>query len=486
MVLVRNLEEKSSSRPVLLIVLLGLILNLSGTWLLPLIDRDEPRFAEASREMLGRNDWVVPTFDGEPRYDKPPLIYWAEMAAYRCLGESRFTARLPSALFGTGTALLIFFWARRRLKPETALAAAVIFSTCLQVLIHSRLAVADMAMIFFVCAALWSGWELTRPGAAGWRWWWIFFTSLALGFLAKGPVAWLPLGGLLLARWMRPDSVNILWPRFVLGLLLTVGLVAVWGIPALERTNGDFLRVGLGYHVLQRSFSVLDGHGAGGSLGWVATSPFFFVLFFVSFCPWAFWVPRALYTWWPRRQADDFGWYLLVQAALVFGVFTIVRTKLPHYTLPAFPCLAIWLAKTREDGLSGSLPVGKLVLFMSTFLLVVSIGGGLVLQPLFVAPVLFQKTRAFLKPETKIAVVDYNEPSLVWEFRQVLTNQVQVLSSADAASFTRQDQPSILIISSGLYQANRERWATNCQIVQVQGINFSRFKKTELTALVHP
>ena len=82
-------------------------------------------------------------------------------------------AQLSYALFATGTALLIFFWARRRTQPRTALVAAVIFITCLQMAIHARLAVADMPMVFFVTAALWSGWESTRPeAAAGWRWWW--------------------------------------------------------------------------------------------------------------------------------------------------------------------------------------------------------------------------------------------------------------------------------------------------------------------------
>ncbi len=82
---------------------LGLGLLLAGNWTLPLIDRDEPRFAEASREMRQRGDYVLPRFNGDYRFDKPPLIYWCQAAAFAVMGENEFAARLPSALFATGT-----------------------------------------------------------------------------------------------------------------------------------------------------------------------------------------------------------------------------------------------------------------------------------------------------------------------------------------------------------------------------------------------
>jgi 4-amino-4-deoxy-L-arabinose transferase-like glycosyltransferase len=489
-----SLQARLAVRPVLAIVLLGLVLNLSGTWIAPLIDRDEPRFAEASREMIERNDWVVPWFDGMPRYDKPPLIYWAQMVCYHCLGAGPFAARLPSALFATGSALLIFFWARRFTRPRTALMAAVIFLTCVQTAIHGRLAVADMPMIFFVCAALWSGWELTRPGAAfPWRWWWVFHVSLALGFLSKGPVAWLPVIGLLLGWRIHPQHFALKPGRLALGMLLTVGLVGLWGIPALRQTHGEFLYVGLGYHVLYRSFGVLDGHGGQGWLGWIATSPFYLVMFFISFFPWAPRVPRALRNWWPTRGRDIFGWYLLIQAGLVFVVFTFVRTKLMHYTLPAFPCVAIWLAKMEQDGLLANLRVARLGALMTVLIVAVTVATGLVLGPFCVAHSLFEKARDQLRPEMAIATVDYAEPSLVWEFREKLTNQITTLSAEEAVAFLQRTNPAVLIMSTSLYETNLARWKMERSVVQVQGYNFSRFdrakfafSKIDLTALIHP
>src|SRR5438046_3272487 len=74
------------------------LFHIAGTWSLPLIDRDEPRFAEASREMLERGDYVIPFFNNQYRFDKPPLTYWAQAASYAAFGENDFAARLPSTI----------------------------------------------------------------------------------------------------------------------------------------------------------------------------------------------------------------------------------------------------------------------------------------------------------------------------------------------------------------------------------------------------
>src|SRR6059058_3569844 len=83
------------------------LFHLAGTWSLPLVDRDEPRFAEASREMIQRSDYVVPYFNNHFRLDKPPLTYWTQVASYRLFGENDFAARFPSAIAATLAALSI-------------------------------------------------------------------------------------------------------------------------------------------------------------------------------------------------------------------------------------------------------------------------------------------------------------------------------------------------------------------------------------------
>ena len=476
----QNLLTKLAARPVLAIFACSLLLFCSGTWILPLTDRDEPRFAEASREMLQRGDYIVPHFNGDYRFDKPPLIYWAQAACYKLLGENAFAARLPSALFAAGTSLLIFFWARRFTKQQIALAASVIFTTSLQMLANAHLATADMPMIFFTAAAAWSGWELTRPDAAdARRWWWIFHVSLALGFLAKGPVAWLPIGGLLLGKWLRPKEFNFSLPRFAAGMILTLVIVAVWGIPALVATNGEFWTVGFEHHVVFRSVGVMEGHGGKSLLNYLLLLPYFFVTFFFSFFPWAFRVPKALWNWRFSSTADTFGWYLLMQAGLFFLVFTLVRTKLPHYTLPAFPFIAIWLARAVPG-----LKIWQWASAMAVFILLLTIAGFLAVKPEFASRRLFEESRPYLKPETKFAAVEYTEPSLVWEFRGIVTNDMQTLDANQAANFLRENNPSVLIVPTDFYKTNLLIFGTDIATVQANGFNAAKGVKVDLTAII--
>jgi 4-amino-4-deoxy-L-arabinose transferase-like glycosyltransferase len=137
-----------------ILLLLGAFLFLSGNWILPLIDRDEPRFAEASREMLQRRDYVIPWFNGAHRYDKPPLIYWCQIASYRAFGTNAFTARLPSVLFALATILIVYQFGRRVADERTGFYAGLMLTTCLAMLVYARLAIADMPMICFVTLAV--------------------------------------------------------------------------------------------------------------------------------------------------------------------------------------------------------------------------------------------------------------------------------------------------------------------------------------------
>ena len=111
----------------LLLFLIVLLLAAPQAALLPLIDRDEPRFAEAAREMVQGGDYVLPHFNNVPRYDKPPLIYWCQAAAYAIFGQNAFAARLPSLVATAATAVLIYTWGVRRELPMGELSSYTAF-----------------------------------------------------------------------------------------------------------------------------------------------------------------------------------------------------------------------------------------------------------------------------------------------------------------------------------------------------------------------
>jgi 4-amino-4-deoxy-L-arabinose transferase-like glycosyltransferase len=138
------------------------LFHIVGTWTLPLIDRDEPRFAEASREMIERGNYIVPYFNNQLRLDKPPLTYWAQVASYHVFGENDFAARFPSAIAAALTAILLFVWGRRVGGEKLGWLAAIIFTLSLQTFVHAKAAVADMWLVLFVTLANWGGYELIQ------------------------------------------------------------------------------------------------------------------------------------------------------------------------------------------------------------------------------------------------------------------------------------------------------------------------------------
>src|SRR5438046_3226149 len=169
------------------------LFHIAGTWSLPLIDRDEPRFAEASREMIQSGDYVVPYFNDQLRLDKPPLSYWVQTVSYRIFGQNDFAARFPSAVAAALLAVTIAVLGLLISGERVGWRAAIIFTLCLQTFIHAKAAVADMWLALFVSTAHWSGLELLRNGLTNSDhqtsnlkpqtsfWWFIFYISLALG-----------------------------------------------------------------------------------------------------------------------------------------------------------------------------------------------------------------------------------------------------------------------------------------------------------------
>jgi len=174
-----------------------LAFHVAGTWSLPLIDRDEPRFAEASREMLQRGDYVVPYFNNQPRFDKPPLTYWCQVGSFRVFGQNDFAARLPTAIAAALVAVLLLEWGTRLRDERAGWWAAIVFTLALQTFVHGKAAVADMWLVLFVTLAHWSGYELLRDcltnddkrstfnvqrSTFNWNWW-MFYLALGFAFI---------------------------------------------------------------------------------------------------------------------------------------------------------------------------------------------------------------------------------------------------------------------------------------------------------------
>ena len=491
-----------------------LLFHIVGTWNLPLIDRDEPRFAEASREMIERGDYIVPYFNNQLRLDKPPLTYWAQTLSYRVFGENDFAARFPSAIAASLTALVIFTWGTRLRGKGLGLWAAIIFTLSLQTFIHAKAAVADMWLVLFVTLAHLSGSETLQhsrrnQGAAvsspPWAIWrspfLVFYLSLALGFLAKGPIAWTPLltvGVLIISTrdWQLVRSF-----KFLRGLLLTLAVIALWGIPALIETHGEFFRIGIGRHVIGRSLATMEGHGADSFGMYLLLLPFYFVTIFISFFPWSIKLPWLVQRLWRERRAgiadpsaNKIDAYLVTGTAVIFIIFTLIKTKLPHYTLPAFPLLALllarhWLGDTLSHAPNASgaksrsgfekIAIGAACIWIATAFVVPPI-----VARFFPAYQLFQQSRASLQSNMQFASVEFDEPSLVWYFRSRVKGFLTPLNRRRAAEFMTVPRGRFVVlpmtVAGSVFANPPQSW----QSFTTSGFNIAKGKRVDLTLVL--
>jgi 4-amino-4-deoxy-L-arabinose transferase-like glycosyltransferase len=478
-------------RNFILVFLGALLLHVSGTWLIPLVDRDEPRFAEASREMRERSDFVIPYFNDKFRFDKPAFIYWTQIASYHFFGENDFAARFPSVVAAALTAMLLYGWGRGMGDERVGWWAAIIFTLCVQVFLHARAAVADMWLVFFVTAANWAAYELLADwldparapvDARGHKFGRLmFYVALGLGFLAKGPLAWLPLLTVLSTKlYLRKTSLmRRFW--FVTGMLGAFAIVCTWGIPALIYTNGDFFRVGIGRHVVERSFNVMEGHGANSWNTYLAAMPFYFVTVFLSFFPWSIKLPALTKLLWRRRDAIDN--FLISGILIVFIIMSLVKTKLPHYTLPAFPLLALLLARhlfvVGTERFARRAAIGAAAASLAAAFIAFPL-----VAPSFPSAELYKLSRNDLLPEMDFANIDYAEPSVVWYFRGRCHGFFRGLNPDQLEKFMNFEGPRFAIVPTPMAEAFSAKIHPDWKTYRARGFTIVKGRPTDLTLIL--
>jgi 4-amino-4-deoxy-L-arabinose transferase-like glycosyltransferase len=356
-----------------------------------------------------------------------------------------------------------------------------------------------MWLVLFMTLAHWAGYELLYRSDKNtehrtlnlnnrrFLWWWIFYLSLGLGFLAKGPIAWTPLLTVAVAIIYTRDWQLLRRFKFVGGILLTLLAVALWGIPALIQTHGEFFSIGIARHVIGRSLTTMEGHGAS-SLGvYVLLLPFYFVTVFVSFFPWSIKLPWLTKTLWHRRDRTDD--YLLIGTAIIFVIFTLVSTKLPHYTLPAFPLLALLLARHWNQGAaveSRRSVFATVAIAIACAWIAVALAVPPMVARFFPAYQLFQVSRASLQPNMQFAAVEFQEPSLVWYFRSRIEGFLTPLKKRRAAEFMSTPDPRFIVlptpVAGELFANPPESW----RFFTVSGFNIAKGKRVDLTLVLKP
>ncbi len=392
-------------------------------------------------------------------------------------------------------ALALFAWGKRMRDERAGWWAAIIFTLSLQTFIHAKAAVADMWLVLFVTLAHRAGWELlgfnaqrptVRAGLADSTqrstgcWWALFYVSLALAFLAKGPIGWTPLLTVAIAqRSVRQESFAARF-KFVRGVLLMLAVVCLWGIPALVQTHGEFFRVGIGKHVVERSIATMEGHGASSIWMYLALLPFYFITVFVSFFPWSIKLPALWRNLRACRDATD--QFLLAGTFIILGIFTFVQTKLPHYTLPAFPLLALLVARRFDSlQLSKSVPIAMSAIYAAIALFVTPF-----LATLFPSYTLAHGSRPDLKPEMEFGAVEFTEPSLVWYFRDRIHGFMTPLKRKEVMEFMRRPGARFVVLPTKLTAEIFSNSDGSWRSYQAKGFNVAKGQRVDLTMLLKP
>ncbi len=319
----------------LTLVLLALAINLAGNAHTGLWDRDEPRYAVAVREMRARGDWIFPTFNGEPRYHKPILIYWLMGLTTAWAGDNAVGLRLVSTTAGAAAVVGVWWLGRRLLGPRGGTLAAIIYATAPIVAAESKLATTDATLALWLLGCQASLWVLSRREsrfAAA-----LFWAFLNLAILTKGPVgpAFI-VAAAAIAWWfgwaLPPRArLHLRW-----GLVSLLVVSAPWFVAATIASRGEFLRFAVGKQILHRLSSDMEAHG-----GFPGYYP---VVSALVFYPWSALLPAAIAGAWARRKADPALGYLLGWIVGPLILLECSRTKLIHYFLPAFPSCALLVA----------------------------------------------------------------------------------------------------------------------------------------------
>ena len=336
--LTRGNAERDSQR----LLAFALLLLAAVVWFEPagssLAEPDETRYAEIPREMLAAGDLVVPRLNGVPYLEKPPLLYWSNAGSFVLFGQTPWAARLPTRLAGCGSALLMLFFVGGIWGRATGLAAAAIYLLAPMGFLFSRVNLTDGMLSFFFALTLFLARAALlrrsegRPAlllAAG------AGAAAAGAFLSKGLIG-LVLPGAILFVWCL--ATRRLKSLVTLGLFPALPVFLVlslpWLLAAQARVPG-FLQFFFVHEHFQR-FATAEARRPGPVY-------YFLGVFAAGFLPALPFLAEAFrglgrISRWRDEHPDVL--FFAMWLAVVFLFFSVSRSKLPPYLLPAFPAAA--------------------------------------------------------------------------------------------------------------------------------------------------
>lgn len=342
-----RLDRGTHTLPWRVLVLIGLaafVLFLPGRMATPPFDRDEPRYMEASAQMLETHNFVDVRFQDKPRYLQPAGIYWLEAMAVKAVGmeyaRTVWPYRIPSLLAMTAAVVLTAVMGASLFGPMAGVGAAVLLMASVLVAAESRMGTIDSCLLLSVLVAQFAlvralgdraAERVTPVGTAV-----LFWGAVGCGLMLKGPVVLIPsLATPLALGWLERNMD--LWRRVrpAWGWLIAAAVVLPWCIAIGVVSHGDFFRRSVGVNFLGKVASGQEAHGL--------PPGYHLLVFLIAFWPGSYFAASVLPQVWRERRTLPVR-YLLCWIVPHWLVFESIATKLPHYVLPTYPAIAILTA----------------------------------------------------------------------------------------------------------------------------------------------
>ncbi|GGD06675.1 ArnT family glycosyltransferase [Aquisalinus flavus] len=331
------------------LIIIALISTLPGFTTLPPIDRDESRYSQAARQMMETGDYIDIRFQDQNRYVKPVGIYWLQVVTATPLGGEDapiWAHRLPS-LFATIFVVGLTAWFGTRLGGAgVGLAAGILLAISMSASVDARMAKTDavlmaatavsMVALYFIVVRERAETLAFRGAPLA------FWAATGVGLLVKGPIILIVSvpALIVLALWRR-DLSFIKRLHVLPGIAVMLAVFLPWFVAIMIETQGEFWQDSIGHALMGKVAKGDDSHGA--------PPGYHTLLSFVTFWPGILLIALGAVAAWQRRSEPAV--QFIVAWLLPFWIiYELVATKLPHYTLPVFPALALIAAFGLRDG----------------------------------------------------------------------------------------------------------------------------------------
>ena len=310
---------------------------------IPLLDPDEPVYAETPKEMIAFNDFLSPRIYGEYWYDKPPMYYWLVAGAFKVFGISEFSARFPTACLGIAGVLALYLYGCELFNKRAAMVGALVLATSVEYFYLGKAAVTDITLNFCLTLALLS--FFTKR-------YYLMYIFSGLATVTKGPVGFLFPGIIIFLYLAATNRLRMLKDmKIPSGIILFVITGLPWYLFMYNVHGSAFIETFLGFHNITRFTSPEHPE--------LVVWYYFIPVLVLGFFPWTAILLQSVWASLTQSNQNDFKTllFLNIWAAFIFVFFSISQTKLVSYILPMFPPLAliagwyidrVWAARQRN------------------------------------------------------------------------------------------------------------------------------------------